>query len=269
MFSEADRMPSGRSKLRLIPVLLVDQKRLVKTRAFRDPVYLGDPINAVGIFNEKSVDELTLLDIGATREKRGPDIAHIQQIASEAFMPLAYGGGIRDVDDVERVIQCGIEKVILGTAFHRNKGIVARAARSVGSQSVVVSIDIRRKKGRAEVCYFNGRIATGMSPITVGRAAENEGAGELLLNDIDREGSLTSYDYDLIAELVAAVKVPVIANGGASSLSDLVLAHTAARASAAAAGSLFVFIGPLRGVLLSYPSEEDCDKEYLKACQTR
>ena len=256
------------AELRIIAVLLIDEKRLVKTRAFQRPVYLGDPINAVRIFNEKSVDELALLDIGASLKKQGPNISHIRQIASAAFMPLAYGGGIRDVEDVERVIQCGIEKVVLGTVAHRDMKVISQSAHSVGSQSVVVSVDIRRRN-QLQVFYLHGRKMGAMSPIEFARAVESEGAGELLLNDIDRDGSLSGYDLDVIAEMAAAVKIPLIASGGASCIADLIQVQSEARASAAAAGSLFVFIGPLRGILLSYPSEEERQKEYLRLCSNQ
>jgi imidazole glycerol-phosphate synthase subunit HisF len=242
-------------RTRVIPCLLLKGRGLVKTMRFKDPKYLGDPINAVKIFNEKEVDELVLLDIAATNDGRGPSFKVVEEIASECFMPLAYGGGIRSVDDIHRVLALGVEKVVLNTAAAEHPDLVRHAAERFGSQAVVVSIDVRKKLfGGYEVMTRSGTHGTGLNPVEYSQLVAQLGAGEILLNAIDRDGMQRGYDVDLIKQVTSAVKVPVIAIGGAGRLEHLALAAQAGGAAAAAAGSLFVLHGPHRAVLISYPS---------------
>jgi cyclase len=239
---------------RVIPVLLLEDGGLVKTVRFRDPRYVGDPINAVRIFNEKQVDELVVLDIRATREGRPPDEVAIAEIVSEAFMPVAYGGGVRDVATATRLIQLGVEKVVVNAAAVEDPGGVARIADRLGSSTVVVGIDaLARGQGRWEVVTHGATRPTGLDVVAHARAAAELGAGELFLNSIDRDGVMDGYDLDLVRAVSAAVDVPVVSCGGAGSLEDLA-AVVGAGASAAAAGSLFVFHGRHRAVLITYPA---------------
>jgi len=243
---------------RAIPCLLLKGQGLVKTVKFRDPKYVGDPINAIKIFNEKEVDELTLLDITASSEGRGPSFKVIEEVASECFMPLAYGGGIRTLEDIKKIVSMGVEKVVLNNAAISNPGLIAEAAREIGSQSVVASIDVRRKLfGGYEVMGDRGRVKTGRDPLSFARTLAGLGVGEILLNAIDRDGTQEGYDTELIRLVAAGVSVPVVAVGGAGSLQNLADAIKIGGAAAAAAGSLFVFHGPHRAVLISYPSYDE------------
>lgn len=244
-------------RVRVIPVLLIQKGGLVKSACFKDHKYVGDPINAVRIFNEKEVDELVLLDISATSEKRAPNLPQIIEIASEAFMPVAYGGGISSIDQVEQLIKGGVEKVVLNSAAFTNPELISRAAAYVGSQSVVVSVDVKKNIwGKRKVFVQNGNKNTNMDPVEYAKRAEQLGAGELILMSIDKDGTFTGYDLDLIKTVSNAVSIPVVAIGGAASLDDFVQAiHSGA--SAVAAGSQFVFQRPHRAVLISYPSQAE------------
>lgn len=244
---------------RVIPCLLLSQSRggLVKTMKFAKPKYVGDPINAVKIFNEKEVDELMVLDIDATREGRGPDFALIEDLASECFMPLCYGGGIRNAQDARTLFSLGVEKVSLQSALVANPGLVREIADRAGEQAVVVSIDVKKNwLGKSQL-----HSAAGVKPAhsdwrEAVRAAVASGAGEILLNAVDRDGTLAGPDLDLIREASAIADVPLIATGGISSLADM-KAATDAGASAVAAGAYFVFQGPHRAVLITYPRYEE------------
>lgn len=239
---------------RIIPMLLLRHGGLVKTRGFKDPVYVGDPINAVRIFNEKEVDELILLDIMATPEGSGPSFEALADIASEAFMPLAYGGGIRTAADARQILASGFEKVVINTAAVESDALVRDLASTAGSQSVVVSMDIRRKLfGRSEVYAAGGRKATGLDPVAHAVNMQQAGAGEILVNSINRDGTMRGFDLDLIKEVAASVDIPVVAAGGAGSLADFSAALRCG-ASAVSAGSFFVFQGKHRAVLISYPT---------------
>jgi cyclase len=243
---------------RVIPCLLMKDGGLVKTRRFKDPVYVGDPINAIRIFNEKEVDELALLDISATAQGRAPNFELIEEIASECFMPLAYGGGVRTMAQVKQLLRLGVEKIIVNSALHSDPEFVREAARTFGSQAIVASMDVKRKLlGRQEVFTKNAGTATGIDPVTFARQAQQLGVGEILLTAVDRDGTMVGYDLDLVAKVAQAVNVPVIASGGASSLADFGAAVRQGHASAVAAGAMFVFYGPHRAVLISYP---DYDK---------
>lgn len=243
---------------RVIPCLQVDRGRLVKTTSYRNPSYVGDLINSLRIFNEKEVDEISVVDISATRERRGPDFELINEMASECFMPLAYGGGITKVSEIERIIQLGVEKVILNSAALENLDLVHAAAASVGSQSVVISIDVKKRwLGGYGVFTRSGTRRIAGDLVSIVDAVTEAGAGELLLNAIDKDGTMGGYDHALIKAVTARTTLPVIAAGGASGPADLVCAVQQSGASAVAAGALFVYRGPHRAVLLSYPSARD------------
>lgn len=250
-------------RTRVIPCLLLRNQGLVKTVKFKNPTYLGDPINVVRIFNDKEVDELVLLDITATIERRKPRVKLIAQIAGECFMPLGYGGGIRSLEDVQELLNIGIEKVVINSYAAENPSFIRKAADIAGTQSVVVSIDFKRTLGgKCEVFTHSGTKATGLNPIEFAREMEAMGAGELLLNSIDRDGTMQGYDMELITRVAQVVHIPVVACGGAGSVGDLVDAVRRGGASAAAAGSLFVFQGRHRAVLISYPSPQELKQAF-------
>lgn len=239
---------------RVIPCLLLSNGGLVKTRKFKDAVYVGDPMNAIKIFNEKEVDELVLLDIKATSFGRGPDFDLLRSIASECFMPLSYGGGITSIDEIRTLLRLGIEKVILNTALVRAPHFVEQAVSIFGSQAITASIDVRRKLfGGNEVMIAAGKEGTGCNAVEAALKAEQLGVGEIFLTSIDAEGSMRGYDIELLSKVSKLVKVPVIASGGAGKLGDFSSAVQQGGASAAAAGSFFVFYGPHRAVLITYP----------------
>lgn len=245
-------------RTRVIPTLLLRGSGLVKTQKFRDPKYVGDPINAIKIFNDKEVDELILLDIAASREGRGPAFSTIENIASECFMPVAYGGGIKTVDEVRRILMTGIEKVVINTATFSNSQLVPAVAREFGSQAVIASIDVKRRfLGRYEVYTDGGTRATGHDPVEWAKRLESSGAGEIVLNAIDRDGTMKGYDIDLLSRVAAAVRIPVIASGGAGSVADFGRAVKDAGVAAVAAGAMFVFHGPHRAVLITYPNQAE------------
>lgn len=238
---------------RLIPVLLLQGAGLVKTRRFKNPIYVGDPINVVRIFNDKEVDEIVVLDIAATAPGRGPDFDLVGRLTGEAFMPLCYGGGVRSLDTMRKLFRLGVEKVCLNTAAHDDPELVRRASREFGRQSVVVSIDVKRRFfGRREVMLEGGRRRTRLDPAEFARSVESAGAGELLLNAIDRDGTREGYDLDLLERVVAQVGLPVILCGGAGELAHF-RAALARGAAACAAGSMFVFQPRTGAVLITYP----------------
>lgn len=240
---------------RVIPCLLLSERRggLVKTTKFRKPQYVGDPINAVKIFNAKEVDELIVVDIDATQEGRGPNFALIEELAAECFMPLCYGGGIRNAEDARTLFTLGVEKVSLQSAALRDPAIVRAIADTAGEQAVVVSLDIRRDwRGRAVVHSASGAPTVRGDWQQTLRTMVEAGAGEILLNAVDRDGVMKGVDVELIREASAIADVPLIAIGGVGSLTDI-KAATDAGASAVAAGAYFVFQGPHRAVLITYP----------------
>ena len=239
---------------RVIPVLLLAGDGLVKTVRFREPRYLGDPVNIVRLFNDKEADELVFLDITATREGRGPRFGLVEKIATECFMPLCYGGGVRNVSDVRTLFSTGVEKVSIGTRAIDAPELLGAAAAEFGSQSVIACLDVKRDLlGRHRVYLRGGRAKTGLDPVEAARLAEEAGAGELILHSIDRDGTGAGYDLALVKRVTEAVSVPVVACGGAGKLEDLGRVVAEGGASAAAAGSLFVFHGPHRAVLINYP----------------
>jgi cyclase len=242
---------------RVIPCLLLKGGGLVKTTKFGKPVYLGDPVNIVRIFNDKEVDEIVLLDIEASRQGREPDYALLEDIVSECFMPICYGGGVRSLDQVRRLFSLGVEKVAFNTALHDRPGLLKAAADAFGSQSIVASIDVRPPLwGGAKVWSHAGHKLAETDPVAAAQAAAADGAGEILLNAVHRDGTMEGYDLGLVRQVSAAVTVPLVACGGAGSVLDLARVVDAG-ASAAAAGSFFVFEGPHRAVLISFPSLEE------------
>jgi len=250
-------------RVRVIPVLLIQKGGLVKSVRFKDQKYVGDPINAVKIFNEKEVDEIVLLDISATAEKRPPNIRQIKEIAGEAFMPLGYGGGITRLEEIRELIAAGVEKVILNTSAFRNIGLVEEGARYAGSQSIVVSIDVRKNLwGKYKVYVQNATVNTGLDPVEYAIRVERAGAGEILLNAVDRDGTFSGYDTDLIGLVSSKVNIPVVAIGGAATVDDFARA-VASGASAVSAGSMFVFQGPHRAVLISYPGQRELKEKFF------
>lgn len=249
---------------RVIPSLLIHKGGLVKSVQFKDYKYVGDPINAVKIFNEKEVDEIAVIDIDASKENKAPNIAKIAEIASEAFMPMAYGGGITTIEQIKEILYNGIEKVIINKAAHTTPHLITQAANLFGNQSIVVSIDVKKVflKGY-RVFIENGKKNTGLHPVEFAITAEKLGVGEILLNSIDKDGTFTGYDLALIQQVSQAVNIPVIAIGGASSVEDFAKAKQAG-ASAVSAGSMFVFQRPHKAVLISYPTRKEI-KEIVHA----
>jgi len=250
-------------RTRVIPVLLLHKGGLVKSIKFKNYTYVGDPLNAVKIFNEKEIDEIVVLDIDASAEKRGPDLLKVQEIAGEAFIPLAYGGGITTIEEIKKLFYLGVEKVILNYSAVHNPLLVTRAAGLVGSQSVVVSIDVKKNIfGKYKVHTKNGQEKTNHDPVQFARQMELAGAGEILLNSIDRDGTYSGYDLTLIKDISNAIGIPLVACGGAAALEDFPKAVQHG-ASAVAAGSMFVFQRPHNAVLISYPSQKELsDKLY-------
>ena len=242
---------------RVIPCLLLRDSGFYKTTQFKKPVYLGDPLNILRIFNEKEVDEVAILDIAATAERRAPAYELLQDLASECFMPLAYGGGVRTTDQIKRLVHIGFEKVILNSAAVERPELITEAARAIGTQSVLVCIDCRKTLfGRYEVVTHGATRRTGLAPEDWARQAAARGAGELLVNAVDRDGTLSGYDLELVSRVAAAVSVPVVASGGARHVDDFAAA-VGRGASACAAGAMFVFQGRHRAVLINVPSRQE------------
>jgi cyclase len=247
---------------RLIPFLLVRNGGLVKTVQFSKPKYVGDPINVVRIFNEKEVDELAVLDIDATAKQREPDYVMIRNLAAECRMPLCYGGGVSTVEQAKRIVGMGVEKVAISASAIADPRLISRMAEMVGSQSVVVVMDVKAKAGRSEyeVMTHNGTRATTWSPVALAREAERLGAGEIVVNSIDRDGVMKGYDRDLIAAVRDTVSLPMSVVGGAGSLEDVRRLVDEFGIIGAGAGSLFVFKGVYRAVLVNYPSRLEKDR---------
>jgi len=252
-------------KTRVIPCLLLRNQGLVKTVKFKEPKYLGDPINIVKLFNDKEVDELLFLDITASVENGKPPIELLSQIASECFMPLGYGGGIRNLQDIKEIFSVGIEKVTLNTYAIENPTFVREAADVFGSQSIVVSMDVKKSIwGKYELFTHGGRTGTKKEPVGFAVLMEEMGAGELIVNSIDRDGTMQGYDIALVKKVTEAVGIPVIASGGAGKIADFAQAVHEGGASAVAAGSFFVFHGPHRAVLINVPTPDELERAFEK-----
>jgi len=241
--------------VRIIPVLLLNRGGLYKTIKFKNPKYIGDPINSVKIFNEKEADELLLLDYRASIERRDPDYEKIAEIAGEAFMPMAYGGGIRHLENAKRVFSCGYEKVVLNTILFDDLNLIERIASIYGAQAVVGCIDFTKSFFKSNRAYsYSGTKKSSFTPLQWAKNLENAGVGEIIVNSIDNDGTWKGYSLEIISEISQNVKVPVIACGGAGRLEDFEAAVRAG-ASAVAAGSMFVFQKKGLGVLISFPSD--------------
>lgn len=245
---------------RIIPVLLYDDRDLIKTINFKDRTYLGDPVNAVKIFNRKGIDELSVLDIGATRNHREPDFELLKDIASEAFMPLSCGGGITNLEQVHELLAIGYEKVVINSELVRNPKLITESAEAFGSQSIVASIDAKIIKGQYHCVINDGQEVTDKVPVELAREAERLGAGEIIINSVDRDGMMQGYDIELVRSVADAVKIPVTAIGGAGGIADLKKVLDEGHAHAAAGGSMFVYYGRLKAVLITAPSEEELSK---------
>jgi len=242
-------------RTRVIPCLLLKNRGLVKTISFADPKYVGDPINAVRIFNEMEVDELILLDIEASKNGTPPDFELVQDIISEAFMPIAYGGGIRRAEEAQRLVSLGVEKVVVNSAALRNRSLVHEISEKLGASSTVVAVDVKKDwLGRYRVYDAPAGKTTDQDPLTYIREAITGGAGEIFVNDVAREGTGKGYDIDLIRTLAPEISVPLIVCGGAGMLEHFRKAADAG-ASAVAAGSMFVYMGRHRAVMINYPPQ--------------
>jgi cyclase len=238
-------------------MLLIDDRDLIKTVKFKDRTYLGDPVNAVKIFNRKGIDELSILDIGATKNNKEPDFEILKDIASEAFMPLSCGGGITTIEQVRDLLAIGYEKVVINTGLIRNPELIRQSAEAFGSQSIVASIDTILVKGQYKCAIADGSEIVDKTPIELAKEAEQIGVGEIVINSIDRDGMMQGYDTELVRNVVNAVKVPVTAIGGAGGIKDLKDVLQQGHAHAAAGGSMFVYYGRLKAVLITAPSEEE------------
>jgi cyclase len=254
---------------RITPCLLVHNGGLVKTVNFENPKYVGDPINAVKIFNEKEVDEIIVVDIDASVHKDEPDYTLIKNLAAECRMPLCYGGGVKTVQQIEAIIGLGVEKVAISSAAIRNPDLIAKAAAVVGSQSIVVVMDARKVASRQsyELFIHNGKEGTGLNPVEFARTAEDLGAGELVINSIDCDGLMTGYDLPLAKNVREATNLPITVLGGAGSLKDITALIESLGTIGAAAGSLFVFKGKFRAVLINYPNRSEKDALVPRALQ--
>ncbi len=250
-------------KVRVIPVLLLRGWGLEKSIRFDTPKYVGCPINAARVFNGKNVDELMLLDIVATREGRGPQLDVVRQIAEESFMPFTAGGGIRSVDMMWELLQAGADRVVINTAAIERPELVREGADRFGSQCIVVSIDVRaRRDGGYEVYTRAGTRPTGLDPVETALHMQAMGAGEILLTSIDRDGTMEGYDIPLVRQVADALHIPLIACGGAGSVGHLAEAVYNGHAAAVAAGAFFLFYGPRRTVLITYPTDEELRRAF-------
>ncbi len=246
---------------RIIPILLIHGGGVVKTVQFSQPTYVGDPINAVRIFNEKEVDELIVADIDATVEGRAPDYSLIARLAAECRMPFCYAGGVRTAEQIEHIITLGVEKVALGNAAIQSPELITEAARRVGSQSIVVVLDVRKNgtTGAYDVFTHNGTRPTGRDAASLAAQAAECGAGEILVNSIDRDGMMTGYDLELVDLIRRSVTIPITALGGAGHLDHIKGLIDRHGVIGAGAGSLFVFKGRYRAVLINYPRRDQKD----------
>lgn len=243
---------------RVIPILLLKNKGLVKSVKFSNYTYIGDPINAVKIFNDLRADELILLDILATKEKRCIGLDFVRQVGDEANMPFAVGGGIQTIREIKEIINAGAEKAVINSSAIKNPDFIKAASEEFGSSTVVVSIDIKKNfLGRQQVYTEGGSRSTGLDPVGWAQQMEANGAGELMVTSIEHDGTMQGYDLSLIRAISAAVNIPVVAAGGAGRLTDFKAAVSTAHASAVAAGSLFVYHGPRKAVLVNYPKNEE------------
>ena len=243
---------------RIIPVLLLKKDVLVKSRNFRDYSYIGDPINAVRLFNELLADELVFLDIDAYRENRSISLEIVRDIAEEAMMPFSVGGGIRELSRIREIITLGVEKVVIGSYAVENPDFIKQASKEFGSSTITVCIDVKRNfLGKEQVYTLNGTKASGLSPLQFAQLMEEKGAGEIILQSIESDGRMKGYDLKLIKKISENLSIPIVALGGAGKVDDFRKAYIEANASGLAAGSLFVYYGEKKGVLINYPERSE------------
>jgi len=246
---------------RVIPILLLKELGLVKSIQFKDHRYIGDPINAVKIFNDLKADELVFLDILASKEKRTISLDFVRNVGDEANMPFAIGGGIHTIQQIKEIINAGAEKVIINSYAAENPYFVKQASDEFGSSTIVISIDVKKKiLGKKQVYTLGGRKATGIDPREFSKLMEDKGAGEIIINSIEKDGLMTGYDFDLVKKVSQAVKIPVVAAGGAGNYQDFERAINKSYASAVSAGSMFVYHGPRKAVLINYPSDKTLNR---------
>ena len=246
---------------RVIPCLLLKGDTIVKTVNFKKPSYIGDPVNTARIFNELEVDELALLDISATNNKKTPDFKVLAELANECFMPLAYGGGINNFEDAKKIFQIGIEKIIVNSVTFTNPSLITQLAEYFGNQAIVASIDVKKNMfGKYQVYSNSGKKKQKVDPVVWAQELERLGAGEILLTAIHQEGTWTGFDIDLIEKISNAVNIPVIANGGASSIDDIGKAIKQGCASAVSLGSMVVYQNKGMGVLVNFPDAKKLKK---------
>lgn len=244
------------SPKRIIPVLLCSDGHLVKTRKFRDPIYVGDPLNAAVMFDELKVDELLLLDIRASKNSNGANFNLVKQIANFCSMPLGYGGGIVSSSEAEEVIKLGVEKISINSALFSNPKLISEVSRNLGSQAVRASIDISRDHlGRPRVWFSTAQKFLELNPLDFALKLQDLGAGEILVTSIDREGTWTGPDMEMVSEISAKLEIPTILNGGVSSPVDIESVFASTACSAVGVSSLFLFNGPGQGVVIGIPDE--------------
>lgn len=244
---------------RIIPTLLIHKKGLVKTVKFKDPKYVGDPINAVKIFNEKEVDEIIVVDIDASVNGNEPDYNLIENLAFECRMPLCYGGGIKTTEQAQKIISLGVEKIAISSVALENPSIISNIADRVGNQSLVVVLDVKKKKfsNKYELYTHNGKKKTGLDPIIFAKQVESLGCGEIVINSIDQDGMMNGYDNKIVDAIRDAVSIPLTVLGGAGSLEDIGQMISNHGIIGVAAGSLFVFKGKYKAVLINYPNQQE------------
>ena len=249
---------------RVIPILLLKGQGLVKSIKFKDYRYIGDPINAVKIFNDLKADELVFLDILASKEKRSISLDFVRNVGDEANMPFAVGGGIRTIQQIKEIINAGAEKVIINTYAVENPDFIKQASDEFGSSTIVISIDVKKKfLGKKQVYTMAGLKATGLNPVDFAKLMQEKGAGEIIINSIENDGQMSGFDLKLIKQISESVEIPVVAIGGASNLLDFEKAVKESYASAVAAGSLFVYHGQRKAVLINYPSNDELKKVFI------
>ena len=244
--------------IRIIPLLLLHKKGLYKTVKFKNPRYIGDPVNAVKIFNEKEVDEIIIFDIDASVKKRSPDIDFIQKVASECFIPLCYGGGVKSIEEMKKIFHVGVEKISLSYSSFSCPKLIENAADTFGSQSVIVTIDYRKSiLGKRNVFTLNGKKDIKLNVEEALKIAEDSGAGEIVFNSIDNEGSMRGLDINFLEKICCKTKLPIIATGGVGNISHIKELFEKTTIKAVACGSMVVYKGVLNGVLINYPKEKD------------
>jgi cyclase len=250
---------------RIVVSLLIKDNGLVKTTRFKEPRYLGDPMNAVRIFNEKEVDELAVFDISATTNNKGPNFKLIENLAEECRMPLCYGGGITKVEEAQRIFSSGVEKIALSYGAIHNPSLVSDISNKVGAQSVVVVLDVKKKLfGGYDVFTHNGKKSVGKNPFDLIKYFQELGAGEIVINNIDEDGMMKGYDLSLVEKSRNATTLPLTSLGGAGTLDDIGILINKFGIIGAAAGSLFVYKGKLKGVLINYPNTIEKDELIIK-----